>query len=563
MTARMARDFVGVDRRRVSLLVAVLIALKVVLLFAFAWNTRFVMDEFAQLGFAKYLPDDFFQTVWPAKAIGYAIFYKIAHLVGWDATSILLAGRIQTALLACVTLGIVYSSARALGENRLRALLILLVLLGFSNFMERIFRTRAEPLAVFFAAAALLVVIRGEADRAQTVLVAGVLSGLAFLTTQKAVYFDVALGVALLVDAAIARRFLNGIIRGSWLVLGWLAPVVFYCLYFGGTDPLPIAQNLVLGPVEVTTQGAAVYAGLRGFIVQTLTRNGPLYALCFAGMVLSLARINSLDQPRRIALVFTLVISVLVFAHDQPWPYVFVMALPFMVLWSVVPFERFASERVGLVILWAALAFGVGVSFVKNLSYLSHDNQDQLVLVKLAESIVAPDEIYFDGIGMLPTRREPSTLWLDRLYVRKTLHQQEKSEAYKIFASSPPKVIIWSYRMDAIYPVIAGRIRDSYVQIAPNLRVAGRLLQHREVMVFDVPFAGYYELYSPSGNPIRGKVEIDGEVFVPPFWLDKGGKSVELRSGPRTALLLPQDDYGGHVALRADDIDLFAEVYTK
>src|SRR5438128_10008150 len=99
-----------------------LIVLKLVFLFAFAIYGRFVMDEFEQLGWAKYLGHELFDTIWPAKAVGYAIFFDLAHLVGWDARSILIAGRVEAALLACCTLAMVYAIARALGQERLRAL---------------------------------------------------------------------------------------------------------------------------------------------------------------------------------------------------------------------------------------------------------------------------------------------------------------------------------------------------------------------------------------------------------------------------------------------------------
>lgn len=554
---------VALDWRITHIVLGALVALKIAFLFALAWNTRFVMDEFVQLGWAKYLGDGLFDTIWHAKAVGYAVFFKIAHIIGWDATSILLVGRLQTALLACATLGMVYATARRLGEDRLRALLILVVLLSFSNFMERIFRTRAEPLAVFFAAAALLVVLRGQADRARTLIAAGILSGFAFLATQKAVYFNVALGVALLADAALARRFLVGIVRGSWLVLGWLMPVSVYCLVFGGTDPLAIARHLLFGPLEVTMHGAEAYSGLRSYVIQTLTRNAMLYALCFAGMALALVRITSLNERRRIALVFSLVIAALVFAHDQPWPYVFVMALPFIVLWLPVPFDLFAEDRRVHALLWVTLAAAVVLSFVKTLRYLNHDNRDQLELVERAESLLAPNELYFDGVAMLPNRREPSTLWLDRLYVLKTLREGRQSEAYNVFANTPPKIILWSYRMESVYPVVAPLIRDSYVQVAPNLRIAGRLLRAGEPTTFVVPVTARYALYGPTGRRQDGEVEVDGTLLEPPFRLEKGRKSVILWAGPSAVLLLPQSAYAGRIASGADNKRLFADVYSK
>ena len=538
-----------------------LIALKIILLFVLAWNSRFVMDEFVQLGWAKYLGNGLFETVWPAKAVGYAVFYKLAHVIGWDAQSILLVGRLQTALLACGTTGIVYLCARALGEDRVRALAIVLVLLAFSNFMERIFRTIAEPLALFFAAAALLVVLRGQADKARPVMAAGILGGLAFLATQKSVYFNVALGLALVGDVALAGRWFAGIVRGARLVLGWLIPIAGYCLLFGGTDPLAVAANLLSGPLEVATTGADAYRGLRHYVAQTLSRNAILYGFCFAGMALELLRIGRLGERRRIALIFSVVVTVLVFTHDQPWPYVFVMALPFLALWSLTMFDELAARPRVRRVAWAVLGIAIAASFVKNALYLRHDNADQLALVARAEALIAPGEEYFDGVGMLPNRPEPTTLWLDRSRVLDTLREGQASEAYRVLAGSPPKMILWSYRMDSIDPVVAPLVRDSYVAVAPNIRMAGRRLQLGKAVRFKVPVAGPYQLYGEDGEPVAGQLETEGQAMADPFELSAGTTTITLRNGPAEALLLPQGSYGGLLEPGRGDAALFANVY--
>lgn len=519
------------------------------------------MDEFVQFGWAKYLGNGLFETIWPWKTVGFAIFYKLAHLIGWDATSTLLIGRIQTALLACLTLALIYGCARALGNDRLRSLAIILVLLSFSNFMERIFRTIAEPLAVFFAAAALLVALRGRADQARTIVFAGMLSGLSFLATQKALYFDVALGIALVADAALARRYRDGIVRGLWLVLGWSLPIVAYCVAFGGSDPLPIARNLFFGPVEVATTGGDVYTDLRNYVWQTLQRNALLYIFCFAGMALAWIRIARVDGRTRIALIFTSIVTALVFAHNQPWPYVFIMALPFMALWSIEPFDRLVDNRRYLGLAGLALGIAVIASFARNIQYLRIDNRGQLELVARAEPLVGPEDIYFDGVAMLPNRTEPSTLWLDRASILKTVRENQASEAYRIFAIRPPKVILWSYRMDKIEPVIAPLLRDSYVGIAPNLRIAGRRLHHGRPARFDVPIAGTYALYDGNGEPLQAELEVDGSVLGPPFHFMRGSRTITLRTGPATALLLPEGSYAGAIKAGADDDRLFADVY--
>jgi hypothetical protein len=553
-------DIFGYHRDRFEYPLYVAIAAKIVLIVLFSWNIVIVMDEFAQLGYAKHLGTDIFDTVQPTKALGFAVFYKLAHLIGWDAVSIVLAARLQTALLACATIAMVYTCARALGENRIRALVIVLILLSFSNFMERIFRTISEPLALFFAVAALLVILRGQASRPRDILLAGVLSGLAFLTTQKSVYFNVGLGLGLIADAAATRRYFDGVRRGGWLLLGWLLPIVVYCFAFGGTDPLPVAESIVTGPMDVATRGGREYGGLRRFVLQFLMRNLGLCAFCFAGMILSLARFRQLPQNSRVALVFSIVVTVLVLAHDQPWPYVFIMALPFMALWALVPLDRLANNHQYLRLAWAALVVFVAISYVNNIRYFRFENDKQLELVARAEAMLEPDEVYFDAIAMLPNRREPSDLWLDRMNVQRTLRDGEKSQAYRILTESPPKLIIWSYRLRDVYPVIAPAVSDSYVGVAPNIRLAGRPLRLGEPVTFDVPVAGTYRLYDTTGQRVQGLIEIDGTVHDSRLELTRGRTRPILQSGPAKALLVLEGPYAGLFAPGPDD-PLFVGVY--
>ncbi|MCB2059965.1 MAG: hypothetical protein KDE21_05625 [Novosphingobium sp.] len=547
---------------RLSTLLPGAVALKLVLLFVLAWNSRFVMDEFWQLGQSKFLFDGYFDTIWPGKAVGYAFFYKPAHWIGWNAGSTMLAGRLLTSLLGCGTLAMVYACARTLGEDKTRSLLVVLVLLGFSTFMERIFRTISEPLAVFFAVAALLALLRGNADRPVRIVVAGVLAGLSFLATQKAIYFDVALGLALVGDALATRRLAVGMVRGTWLVAGWLLPVTAYCLVFGGADPLPVLDNLLMVPADIATRGGAeAYGGLRLYVWQTLSRNAVLYAACFAGLAVALARFSNLETKERIALIFTLVVAVLVFTHSEPWPYVFIMALPFLALWPMRAYDRLALDSPYRRLAFIALAASIALSFATNLYYLRIGNRAQLDLVARAEAMLQPSDTYFDGIGMLPDRRESTPLWLDKRRYLITLNEGEASVAYRGLRDAPPKLLISSYRLDAIRPVIDPLIRDRYVAISPNIRITGRQLHSGASQSFDPPVAGRYALYGLDGSKLSGEIEIDGASFTTPVDLAPGKKTVRLRRGAGEAYLLPDGLAEGDVKPGPDDPDLFRDVY--
>jgi hypothetical protein len=553
--------FFPASRRTVTIALIALVALKIALLFILSWNTRFVMDEFVQFGFAKYLGNGLFDTTWPPKSVGYIVFYKAAHLIGWDARSMLLLGRMQTALLAVASIAAVYSCARAVGNTQLRSLVIILVLLSFSNFMERIFRTIAEPLAVFFAIAALLVVLR-RGTGSWSVILAGMLSGLAFLTTQKSLYFNVALGLALVGDAGLRRMYLQSVARGAWLVVGWLISVAAYCIVFGGTDLIPVAKHLIFGPAPVlSAQVPAEYGGLRHYVVQTLARNALLYAFCFGGMILALLRILRLSGRARIALIFTLVITALVFAHDQPWPYVFVMALPFVALWALEPVDALRARPDLVPAVLVVLGLVIAGSYAKNVTYLQHDNRQQLEVVDRAESLLGLNDVYFDGIGMLPNRSEPSTLWLDRHSILRSKREGRNSEVYRIFANAPPRLILWSYRMEGIEPVVGSLLRNSYVQVAPNIRIAGRRLRAGQPTIFDVPVAGRYALYSADGRPLAGSLVAGSLVTSGSLSLVPGRVNVTLSGGADEALLVQQGSYAGRFKAGADNRQLFSGVY--
>jgi hypothetical protein len=551
----------GLEFKHLRIVLTASIALKMAVLFILAWNRRFVMDEFVQFGSAKNIGQIATLATTQIKAQGYVPFFELAHLIGWNARSMLLLGRMEMALLACGTLAIVYALARSLGESKVRSALIVLILLSFSNFIERIFETRGDPMSVFFAAAALLVAIRAR-DRRWWIIAAGVLSGLAFLSTQKAVYFNLALGLALVGDAALERRFAHGISRGVCLVLGWLVPIAAYCLILGGSDPLAVGHNLFFGPlIAASPEIAAEYRGLRNFVLQTLELNAGLYVFCFEGMVLAVLQMGRLDCGRRVALIFSVIITVLVFTHNQPWPYVFIMALPFIALWAMWPFDLLAAKPVYLRTAWAVLAIAIASSFVKNVLYLPINNHNQLALISRAESLLAPDDVYFDGVGMLPNRREPSTLWLDQHEILQTLHERQASEAYRIFSVARPKLILWSHDLDMIEPVVGPLIRNSYAQVAPNIRMAGAALAPDRPVTFEVPIPAIYAVYDLSGRPIQATLEVNGRVSQLPVRLRRGAITVRLRSGASKALLLPQGSYAGKFSQAGDDKTLFADVY--
>lgn len=458
------------QEQRLSLAIRAFVLVKIAILLVLAVNTRFVMDEFWHFTQPVYLFDGTFETIWPKKAVGYAVFYELSHLIGWDTRSMLITGRLTTACLALALTWCIYKCACALGYERITALLAVALLLSFSNFIERGFRLRSEPLATMFAAFAVLVIIRYEADRAKTLLIAGLLCGFAFVTTQKSVYFNFALGVALVIDAICMRSFTCAIKRGGLLILGWAFAIVIYGALLGGPAMLQVLEVLFLGPVELARNGGSYYEGLDAYVWQTLLRNPLQYGLVVVGFVLSVTRLRKLDNAARIFLVYTVVLTAFVFFHNQTWPYVFAMALPFLAVYGAAAATFFLrhSKR------WTAIMVGVIIaiavqSTVRNVQYMNHDNRAQLALAQFAEARLAKDDTYFDGIGMIPSRRMEPRLWLDAQGVRKTKEEGQNSALYSALLGAEPHLVISTYRTDNLGEVFNSVLEIRYGFLTPHI----------------------------------------------------------------------------------------------
>ncbi len=232
-----------------------------------------------------------------------------------------------------------------------------------------------------------------------------------------------------------------------------------------------------------------------------------------------------------------------------------------LALWTLEPLHRLAADRRLSLAATIVLAMAIPVSFARNASYLQLSNASQLSILSQAEALTPPDSVYFDGIDMLPNRREPSTLWLDMHYILKTLEEKENSEAFRIFLQSPPRTIIWSYRMDNIHQVVSSLIDRSYVSVGPNVRIVGRQLLPGVETAFRVPVEGSYRLYDAQGRPIEGNIVIDGVAQPQPVFLKSGMATVRTPTADQTAFLLLDGSYEGKLSAGPDDETIFNGVY--
>lgn len=525
-------------------LVAALLLLslaKVGLMALYAVGAQFVMDEYVPLGYYGELLGRFYREVDPVKTVLHVHLYRVATWVADDAVGQMVAARLGTWLLAVATLALLYGVSRNLGRDRLEALFAVFVLLSFSTHLERAFRVRSDSWAAGFAMLALWAVARREAGRGWA-LAGGVFAGLAFCCTQKSIYVLAALLAGCAVEA-VASRSRRALAFGGWLLAGWTLTLLAYALAFGGLDFGRVLAAVFTSPAEVALEADDLYPDLGRYVVQTLVRNPIPYALCFGGLLLALARLGRAPGEVRRAAGFTLVLTLLVFGHNQPWPYVFVLALPPLAAWSVEPLRRLAGagRRYALVTA-AAVVLLLTFSLPRNVAYLAHGNEEQNRAVAQAEALLGPDDTYCDGVRMVVTRRSACRGWWDAMGLRKLREENRRGDGAPIAAifDRQPKLWIYNYRVHHLWPLLAPHVAPSYVQVTPNILLSGVRLESGREVTFVNRWPGAYALFDADGRPTSASWQVDGRRAGGVAELEARAHRVRLTS-PGVAYLLPAD----------------------
>lgn len=520
--------------RVIAIAAVVYLAVKVVLLIMTALNAQYLMDEFAVVHEAGRVDGGLYNDIWPQRTALAALLYRLAFFAGDSAVDVMRWARIEAVALSLGSLGVVYAIARALGRRRTEALLVLCVILAISSFMERAFMARPEAPLLFLGACALWV-LTARPGRGSALFIAGLLAGAAFLTTQKAVYIDLALGLAVVGERLAAGRLRQAFVAGLLLVAGWALAVAAYIGYFAlhGTDAVTLARWIFAGPpADNALRGHQVYEDLGYFVWQTLLRNPGVYLLCALGWLAAVVTVARRSPAERIALIFTAVVALSIYVlHPAPWPYNFILVIPFLGLWAPYLVEPLRPASLRLQVVAAAVVLAMlAASFGRNAHYLAYDNAEQVETMNTAETLLAPDERYFDGTHMIVTRPLAAPFWLHRATLLRILDEAERGEmslVEQIFAGQP-KVLIENYRTDTIKEVMAPYLGHSYVTVAPNVLLSGVALRGEQPSRFVVQWEGVYRLRHADGQQSDAALTINGRTLSGAIHLKRGRYAVRL-----------------------------------
>jgi hypothetical protein len=541
------------------------IVVKTGLLLLYALHMRWVMDEFAQGYSGRFVALGLYTKIDPIKtALPHLAFYGAIEL-GRSATEILYFMRAETALAALLTVCTVALAARQIYQSALSTLFAVFVLLCFSNFIEHSFRVRNDSFAVLFAILSLAVLLRTHRSLWGT-YGSGLLAGTAFLCTQKVVYHVVAILLAQLVFGWREAGLHAALTRSIRYGVGVSVALVAYGVAFGGADAARVIGAVFLAPLELQGHllSDAAFPGIRHYVGQTVERNVFAYFICSVGLFTTLVFPRNRTPMRLASGTATGLISAAVFLHPQPWPYVFVMCMPFLALFAPASLEWF-TDRWHPACVLAAVAL-LSLSFQRNIAVLSHGNADQFRVVRQAEAMLGPKDRYFDGVAMLPTHqiagRHPWWWWDAPMTaaLRRQLARGDKRNFVSILEQQP-KIWILNYRFSLLGKALGPFLTLGTVRVSDVVLVSGRSIAPGNVVPFRNLWPGTYHLVGSDGRPSSAIPVVDGRPCATPCRISVGNHEV-ASSGVEPAFLLPSDVVPpGPLPVREPPFELYAGIY--
>lgn len=410
------------------------------------------------------------------------------------------SGLLATKFTLAVANAVSMVAAALLAARRFRpgaVALALPVWAAMSNWLERSSELRVDALTALVGLFGLVALLSGRG------VLAGILTALSFLVSQKAVYFLAASLVAL------AFAWLANPPRGPAFrrllrfAVGYVALVVPYLAVFSS-----------LASWRRTTSGtflahraiafSEIYPNIRKFWAQSIDRNPAFYALALLGLCALGVRAFRAWQRRDGSGALDRDIALFAYAwtfaagmvwHKQPWPYFFVLLAPTAFFLHVVLFEsagralhavvsgRWARMGIGGALGLAVLAVAVLAPAQRVRAMLRYDNGYQRHMVEITHALLGPEERYLAGVDLVFDREQAASLVRRMSHSRrvhvKTLPRAAIMSAALELRARPPKLVIRNERYRSFPFPIRRFLETHYADFWGNIRIYAPPFQAR------------------------------------------------------------------------------------
>ena len=550
-------------------ILGVLIGLCLISLVARFYMTEklpFVMDELVDTQIACQLEkgsDLYKDYVWVRTPL---LNYLIASTVGNGNNSFYTAvsARKVMWLLSLIIFILTFSISRQL-HNLPIAITSVAFLASYTTFLDRSIRIRADLLSTLLSLPALWVLLSKKPSNYLFGL-AGMFLGIATLSTQKAIYFVIAFGIALLGREltlyGLNKRFLSEFLKKTILSsLGFFIPIIIFIIWLNVTDQFH--QFVYDGIKHAGNAGLfnnTYKEATKVYLKQTIIRNPGIWFFSIVGMILYVLNgirkndqnINIVEYDKKhsyIALsLWMLSLMILVFNHKVKFPYVFLNLSPSLAICAAFCFVYFMTN-IGGVKLKNTSLFYYAVLFLSSLVVIipainrHYENlkDNALIVAQRAimhrvDDLTALDDYVFDGIGMAVTRRKATPYSMTARWFNERKRRLEY-DIIKWLKTNKPIVMILNYRIKYLDLNEKTFISDNYLRDWANVFVVGKRISHMGDDItqknIDVLAPAVYAIIADY----RENVLIDGKTPESTMILNAGSHEVIIRGAKQEIII--------------------------
>lgn len=372
-------------------------------------------------------------------------------------------------------------------------------LLLISTFLERSSALRVDMLTAWFGVAGLLFLL------GKRLVLAGILTGLSFLVSQKGVYYCVAIFVSFGLYSLIYSSLKEGVKNCFILAFSILIPVIVYLVFW---TAITGDESVLFGVFFRNTHVVFlnIYQEMNRFWFQIISRNLSFFmvvGVAFFWFFVQSCK-KKIDEKSAIVSLYSLLLLVFCISHKQPWPYFFVVLLPTLAL-LVIAFvddllRSFESKRVfkfcSLVLVASFVFFLIRFPLV-----IARDNTFQKETIILMESMLPINGTYLSGFNASLRFRHISgerLSWLDVRGLAKLRSVGDK-KVISSMEQDMPMVVLDNYRIQNLSSEVKNFLTQSYSDFCKGLWIYS-LKSGEEYRDNTVYFSGRYMAISVQGN---------------------------------------------------------------
>jgi hypothetical protein len=519
--------------QRIQYLILVIIGYVLIAKLIAIFRYHYLMDEFVDISIGA----DLFRGLLPYRDIQFPRPFLFNYILSlsfhlFDTPLwVLWFNRFLIFLTNVAILFLVYKTTKYYTKKVTPALLGVLIVATTTPFLFNGCRLRCDVINSFLYLLVFYSVLTRWEEHRWAAMEGGFL-GLAFLISQKSAYYFLLYYFCLMMTRWIENNKSLWWNRVVFSTIGLLVVwgIFAFWLWVQGSLPYFYQQNIQRAfHVGIQSDVYNTYQYLLRFGVRNLP-SALLLMLAFA-CLFRWKKSFSKPRPNLWLIIHALGLIGVLFFHKARFPFFFLIAIPILGIFVSVQMHTFSKAfRISYLVVGLVAAYPLYLS--TNLWKNSAGYQYEVL--QACEAYLRPEDSYFDGIGMVFTRKKASQLNMTARTIRE-YYDGYYPRLIPQWIHNQCKLIISNYRIQKLKDPERSFISHNYLPVSESshIMLPGKLLAPDNIEL-EIHIEGTYKVL----KSLVTNITIDGREITDTVYLHRGKHRYSLESDQNSVVLI-------------------------